>query len=93
MKKLVMSAALATILASPAFAQADPNMFPREVTGSVSAPAPRAARHASAAQVQRDSLGAYSRAGGVAMPYSAIESDPDPNIQFQLNRESEQGEW
>jgi hypothetical protein len=88
MKKLVMSATLATILASPAFAQADANMFPKDVTASISTPAPRAARHTSAT-AQRDSLGAYGRAGGVATFYG----DPDPNIQFQLNRESEEGVW
>jgi hypothetical protein len=88
MKKLIMSAALATIVASPAFAQADPNMFPRDVTGSISAPAPRGVRHTSAA-AQRDSLSAYGRAASVATSYG----DPDPNIQFQLNRESEEGVW
>lgn len=88
MKKLVMSAALTTMLASPAFAQSDANMFPKDVTASISTHAPRATRPTSAA-AQRDSLGAYGRAGGVATFYG----DPDPNIQFQLNRESEEGVW
>ena len=84
MKKLVMSGVLATLLASPAFAQADPSLM-GPILRPVSAEAARAAPHAQPAR----SLRAYGRVGGTVMPYG----DPDPNIQFQLNRESEQGEW
>ena len=92
MKKLVMSGVLATLLASPAFAQADPSLM-GPVLRPVAAEAPAATPRAHPARVRRETVGASSYAGATAMPYGALERDPDPNIQFQLNRESEQGEW
>jgi hypothetical protein len=86
MKKLIAAAALATALATPAFAQSDPNMSSRPIVSPQSAPAPRAARQPNAA--------AFAAGGGGTMLWDgAVARDPDPNIQYQLHREADQGEW
>ncbi len=81
MKKLVTAFALATLIATPAFAK---TKYPRQ------AAAPQAV--GSAAQ---SGYGAYAAANGVGTPYGpAVISygayagwDPDPNIRAQLVRE------
>ena len=91
MNKLVTAAALASFLVSPAFAQSyDPDVG----SGNV-APPPGYAR--TSVEHLRDGRGlylsaphAFTRADRRAME---VGSDPDPNIQFQLHRESQQGEW
>jgi hypothetical protein len=87
MKKSIAAAMFATALASPAFAQSDPNMSSRPIVSPQSAPAPRAAaRHTDAA--------AFAGGGGGTMLWDgAVARDPDPNIQYQLHREADQGEW
>jgi hypothetical protein len=94
MKKLIAAAALATVLASPALAQSyDPDLGSGNITPPVYAQAPRATDHAYA-RAHRNSLDAFARVGGgTVMPDGAVATDPDPNIQFQLNREAEEGEW
>jgi len=101
MKKLIMAAALATVLASPAFAQAyDPDVGSGNIAPNYSVEPGNDADHAAFARVHprvlrhRGDLDAFARVGGgVVTPDGAVARDPDPNIQFQLNREAEEGEW
>ena len=102
MKKFITVAALATVLASPAFAQSyDPDLGSGNIAPNYSAEPGYNPDHAAFARVHprvtRHSAGvdAFARVneGGVVMPDGAVARDPDPNIQFQLNREAEQGEW
>jgi len=94
MKMFITAAALATVLASPAFAQSyDPDVGSGNIAPPVYAHAPRAADQAHA-RAPQDSLGAFARVGhGTVMWDGDVARDPDPNIQFQLNREAEEGEW
>jgi hypothetical protein len=94
MKKLITAAALATVLASPALAQSyDPDIGSGNIAPPVYAQAPRSAYDAFAS-VPDNGLGASARVNhGSVMPDGAAARDPDPNIQFQLNREAEEGEW
>jgi hypothetical protein len=85
MKKLITAAVLATALAFPALAQSDPNLGLGNIASPLSAPAPRTVRHASSALA--------SGGGGTLLWDGTVRHDPDANIQFQLNREAEQGEW
>lgn len=86
MKKWITAAALASALASPALAQSDPNLGMGTVASPLPAAAPRTARHASAS--------AFAGGGGGTILWDgSVARDPDPNIQFQLNREAVQGEW
>ena len=88
MKKLITAAAFATVLVSPALAQSyDPDVGSGNIVPPAYAhAAPRAAHHSS--------LGAFARVNpGVVEPDGNVARDPDPNIQFQLNREAEEGEW
>ena len=91
MKKIIAAAALATALAGPAFAQSyDPDLGSGNIAAQVTVPAPR---------LRLDAGSAYAQ-----VPYGApvvkrfvghtgAATDPDPNIRFQLNRESLQGRW
>jgi hypothetical protein len=55
-------------------------------------PAVAQSYHAYAPGPYHGMLGAYGPVeGGTVMPDGAIARDPDPNIQFQLNREAEEG--
>jgi hypothetical protein len=94
MNKLVISALLAAALVSPAAAQSyDPDLGTGNITPPVYAQAGHAAHPALVRGANQDSFAAYARVGGAVMPDGAVARDPDPNIQFQLNREAQQGEW
>jgi hypothetical protein len=87
MKKTIVAAALATVIASPAFAQSyDPSVGSGNIAARISAPASRSR-----------ALDAYARVphGAPAAVHSFTRggTDPDPNIRFQLNRASQQGQW
>jgi len=86
MKKSIAAAVLATALASPALAQSDPNLGSRPIVSPQSAPASRTAH--------QPNVAAFAAGGGGTMLWDgAVARDPDPNVQFQLHREAEQGEW
>jgi hypothetical protein len=100
MKMLAAAVALAALVASPAFAQSyDPDIG----TGNI---APPSDDPAYVAAPQGD-FGAFARVpegGHTVHSHRASQgiydlqghfygTDPDPNIRWQLNRESEQGEW
>jgi opacity protein-like surface antigen len=92
MKKLIAAAALATVLASPAFAQSyDPDVGSGNIVPSVTAQAPSSAFDAYA-RAHDNTPGAFAR-GGVVREDGAVARDPDPRIQLQLDREAEEGEW
>ena len=92
MRMLLAAVALATLAGSPALAQSYTNSvgsgniaqpwFARSVTPSVERPTHVAPR-------------ATSRSSGRLYLYSGdrARTDVDPNLQFQLHRESQQGEW
>ena len=86
MNKLIVAAALVTAFVSPALAQADANMMVRPVVAPASTNVPRAAYHSNA-------RAAAPIPGAIVMQDGSLATDPDPNIRFQLNRESEEGEW
>jgi hypothetical protein len=90
MKTLIITTALAAIIASPAFAQSyDPDLGSGNVSAHAAASQPKLYNAFGAyAQVPhggRTIVGSFARHGGAG--------DPDPNIQFQLHREAEQGRW
>ena len=91
MRKIIVAAALATAIASPAFAQSyDPDLGSGNITGQRNAQALHLNLGAGA-------QGAYARVGDGApvvrrsFDGNTVGTDPDQNIQFQLNRESQQG--
>ena len=97
MKRLATALALATLVASPAFAQSyDPDVGSGNIAPSYGQTAK--------SSVNRDARSAFARVlPGATMSQSqnavhdeqgnAVGTDPDPNIRFQLHRESEEGEW
>ena len=97
MKKILLAtAAVVQLMATPAAAQSyDPDLG----TGNI-APVQRHQERTSRAG---DPYGAYAQvpsANGYRSPVivqgrrgAASGTDPDPRIQLQLRRESEQGEW
>jgi hypothetical protein len=92
MKTTIAAVALATLIASPAVAQSyDPSVGSGNIAPRVTAPAPRV--------LYRGAHGAYAQVphGAPVVGHSFNRNrrsfDPDPNIQFQLNREAEQGRW
>jgi hypothetical protein len=101
MKKLITAAMLATVLTSPAFAQSyDPDIGSGNIAPNYSAGPGYNPDHAAfdrahgRAVPHRADVDAFARVNdGVVMPDGAVARDPDPNIQFQLNREAEEGEW
>ncbi|MEI9805766.1 MAG: hypothetical protein WDN48_16910 [Pseudolabrys sp.] len=101
MKKLILAGALIASIASPAFAQ---SFIPSQGTGNI-APMVTAANPdgvfrytptgTSVAPRRRASVAenAYAQdvTGSVGVARYSGATDPDPNIQFQLNREAEEG--
>jgi hypothetical protein len=94
MKTIIAALALATAIASPAFAQSyDPSVGSGNLTAQYNAPA------AQQLKLHNSVLGAYARVGnGAPVVGRSIQRqdgfrayDPDPNIRFQLNREAEEG--
>lgn len=93
MKKTIGAAALAAIIATPAFAQSyDPSVGSGNIAPQVTAAAPRTT-------LDLGARGAYAQVphGAPAVVHTfgrnGALTDPDPNIRFQLNRESLQGRW
>lgn len=101
MNKLIAAMAFATLIASPAFAQSyDPDLGSGNIVRvpQMVAPAPRLRLDLGARAAFMGARGAFAQVSGGApaiySPYrSGVASDPDPNIRFQLNRESLQGRW
>jgi len=89
MKKLVIGAALAMLIASPVFAQSyDPDLG----TGNVlNVPAAGAGTHAFAYAPTQRLNGIRAQAGAPDTVYRDghyIGQDPDPNVRLQLRRDS-----
>ena len=86
MKNLVTAVALATLIASPAFAQSyDPDLG----TGNI-APAPYAHNRSSAfARAPRGEV-VSQRSNAVTDENGQVQADPDLNIRSQLQRENPQ---
>jgi hypothetical protein len=108
LKTILLVAGLALVTATPSLAQSyDPSIGTGNIVpyyGQV--PALDAAQNAYARIVPRGSRGArnaYARSVPGAAAFqswnfsneqgNAVRTDPDPNIQFQLHRESLQGRW
>jgi len=90
MKKLFLTAVLATLAGAPAFAQ---SFNPGFGTGNVEpfAYAPQA-NHGGFSAYAQDTTGSIASRPARRMHGSrAIGADPDPNIQFELNREVQEG--
>jgi hypothetical protein len=92
MRATIAAVAFATLIASPALAQSyDPSVGSGNIAPQVTAPAPRV--------LYRGAHGAYATVpnGAPIVGHSfngrRRSFDPDPNIQFQLNREATQGRW
>ena len=89
MKKIILAAAFATVIASPVFAQSyDPDLGSGNIAAQSTAPALRLKLDAA--------RGAYARVGHGAPVIRRssdgyVGTDPDANIRFQLNREAEHG--
>ena len=91
MRTTIAAVALATIIASPALAQSyDPSVGSGNIAAQVTAPryTPYVGAHGAYAQVPRG-----APLAGYSFNRNRRSFDPDPNIRFQLNRESEQGRW
>jgi len=93
MKKTIAALAFATMIASPAFAQ---SYNPDVGTGNIAAQSTISEPRLSLDLAAR---GAYAQVGHGARVIEhsfgrgSLATDPDANIRFQLNRESEQGRW
>jgi hypothetical protein len=105
---ILLGAGLALATATPSLAQSyDPSIGTGNIVPYYGqAPALDAAQNAYARIVPRGSRGArnaYARSVPGAAAFqswnlyneqgNAVRTDPDPNIQFQLHRESLQGRW
>jgi hypothetical protein len=96
MKLLATALALATLVASPAFAQSyDPDLGSGNIVPRAGLTAPWLAYHGH--------HGAYARVPGGTVfqsPYdvydaqgNVVGADPDPNIRAQLRRGADRGRW
>ncbi len=83
MKMLVTAAALATLLASPAFAQTQSRQAPDLQSTARAAPAPLPAYE------EESGYGSYASSGyGVVIEGGmAIGADPDPRVGLELRRD------
>ena len=95
MKKLIVVGLLATVIASPAFAQSyDPDLG----TGNINvppvyaqtAPAGHFATADAFASADTGTREAGRADGGIVEPWGAIARDPDPSIRSELNREAQE---
>ena len=92
MKTIIAAATLATLIASPAFAQSyDPSVGSGNIAPQVQVQAPTLQMKLQGAQ------GAYAQVQNGGAPVVQFSgngtTDPDANIRFQLNRESLEGRW
>jgi hypothetical protein len=87
MNKILTIAAVLTAIATPAFAQSyDPDIGSGNIAPSYAM--------TTQAGVNEGARSAFARVSPRASETRSLTStDPDPNIRFQLHRESEQGEW
>jgi len=87
MRMLAASVALATLVASPAFAQSyHSSVGSGNIAHPVLAPAPRIETRTVAPRAARQGR-LYLYNG------NTVGNVRDPNLEFQLHRESQQGEW
>ena len=91
MKTTIAAVLLATVIASPAFAQSyDPDLGSGNLVGQSAAPVLHF-------NLNSKAHGAYARVGNEApvirrsFDGNYVGTDPDQNIRFQLNREAEHG--
>jgi hypothetical protein len=88
MKMYVAAAALATLIASPAAAQSySSSVGSGNIAHPVSAPAPRIEQRVVSPRSTARQGRLYLYNG------EAVRNVRDPNLEFQLHRESQQGEW
>jgi len=102
-KTMLLGASLTLAAATPSIAQSyDPDVGSGNIVPYYQAAQPDAAQSAWNRYVRiapRSARGAYARVGpgaGWSTPGGPNDqggTDPDPNIRFQLNRESLQGRW
>jgi hypothetical protein len=90
MNKLLTTVALLAVFATPAFAQSyDPDLGSGNIAPMYDVTSQPSAKHA-----KHSAQDAFARVSPVTPQTGVLTStDPDPNIRFQLNRESEEGEW
>jgi hypothetical protein len=81
MKKIILSAALTAVLASPAFSQA--TMLTDPLTPAYSSQRVQPGRFAQRGYVQQQGYAA----GVVAEGGRIVGQDPDPNVQLELRRD------
>jgi len=104
LKSILLSGCLAAAAATPSRAQSyDPSIGSGNIAVNYSqAAAPRLANGGGARMVRRvdpDARKAYARVSPDATMFKRnggpadLLTDPDPNIRFQLQRESLQGRW
>jgi hypothetical protein len=87
MRMFVAAAALATLIASPAAAQSyHSSVGSGNIAHPVLTPAPTIERHTVAPRAARQGR-IYLYSG------DTVRNARDPNLEFQLHRESQQGEW
>lgn len=82
MKKIILSAALTAVLASPAFSQATP-MLTDPLTPAYSSQRVQPGHFAQRGYVQQQGYAA----GVVAEGGRIVGQDPDPNVQLELRRD------
>jgi hypothetical protein len=91
MRTTLAALAFATLIASPAVAQSyDPSVGSGNIAAQVTAPrsTPYVGARGAYAQVPHG-----APLAGHSFNRNRRSFDPDPNIQFQLNREAQQGRW
>jgi len=87
MRTFVAAVALATLVASPAFAQSyHSSVGSGNIAHPVLTPAPAIESYAVAPRATRQGR-LYLYNG------DTVRNTRDPNLEFQLHRESQQGEW
>jgi hypothetical protein len=97
-KMLLATAALVQLMAAPAAAQSyDPHLGSGNIVGAYQGPYQAPALRAPAVR-PGNPYSAFARTPGangspVIIRNGAVGTDPDANIQLQLQRESEQGRW
>jgi hypothetical protein len=75
----------------PYYGQQSNPMMARNVSSAYARVSPGAAR--GGRRLAPAALNANASVGNMGDPGNPVVTDPDPNIRFQLNRESLQGRW
>jgi hypothetical protein len=89
MKILVTAAALATLLASPVFAQTQSRQAPAYQSVTRVAPAPQPVQDTEEEHVYAASVGF----GEVIVDGMPVGRDPDPNVRLMLQRDYDANEY